>query len=346
MSSEKDYFIENLAMLLSSGMSITAALTSIEGEMRTRKMRKAIAGIKQEIDNGSSISTALQKSGLVSPHVISLLKIGEESGRLSENLEVIVVEGEKDRLFKSKIRSAMIYPVMILSVTLVVGIGIAWFILPKLANVFRQLQLELPFVTRVLISFGLFLQDYGVIAIPSAMTILALLMFFLFIFRHTKFIGQSLLFLIPGIKKLLIEVELSRFGYILGTLLAAGLDAYHALDSLKESSELHRYKKFYAFLRDSIEEGQSFEKSFRAYKKSHKLILLPIQQLIVAGEQSGHLSESLIKIGKLFEAKTDITTKNLSVVLEPILLVIVWLGVVAVALAIISPIYSLVGGLN
>src|SRR3989344_1427643 len=156
MSSEKDYFIENLAMLLSSGMSITAALTSIEGEMRTRKMRKEIAGIKQEIDNGSSISTALQKSGLVSPHVISLLKIGEESGRLSENLEVIVVEGEKDRLFKSKIRSAMIYPVMILSVTLVVGIGIAWFILPKLANVFRQLQLELPFVTRVLISFGLF----------------------------------------------------------------------------------------------------------------------------------------------------------------------------------------------
>jgi type II secretory pathway component PulF len=107
-----------------------------------------------------------------------------------------------------------------------------------------------------------------------------------------------------------------------------------------------RYKKFYQHLHDAIDMGNSFEKSFALYKDIDKLVPQPIQQLIISGEQSGNLNKTLIKVGQVLEAKSDTTTKNLTIIMEPILLVIVWAGVVSVAFAVILPIYSLVGGLN
>jgi type II secretory pathway component PulF len=100
-------------------------------------------------------------------------------------------------------------------------------------------------------------------------------------------------------------------------------------------------------LKESItEEGNSFQKSFVAYKKIKNLIPTSVQQMVASGEQSGHLSDTLFQVGQIYEAKIETTTKNLSVILEPVLLVIVWLGVAAVAFAIILPIYSLIGGLQ
>jgi type II secretory pathway component PulF len=183
---------------------------------------------------------------------------------------------------------------------------------------------------------------------------MVVLFFFIFSFSKTKFIGQFILFSTPGIKGLIKEVEVARFGYLLGTLLGAGLPITHALDSLASATEISRYKKFYLYLHDSVGDGNSIQKSFVSFstrggstfggKHVNRLIPAPIQQLIVAGEQSGTLPESLLKIGQTFETKADTTTKNLTIILEPILLVIVWLGVVTVALAVILPIYSLIGG--
>lgn len=148
----------------------------------------------------------------------------------------------------------------------------------------------------------------------------------------------------PGIKQLVKEIELTRFGYLLGILLSAGLSITNALDSLISATEIAQYKKFYLHLRNSIEDGNSFQKSFASFKDINRLIPISIQQLVITGEQSATLSATLLKIGQTFETKTDITTKNLSIILEPVLLVIVWLGVVTVAFAVILPIYSLIGG--
>ena len=108
----------------------------------------------------------------------------------------------------------------------------------------------------------------------------------------------------------------------------------------------YNYKKFFYFLREKIEEGNSIHNTFRLYKDSDQLITIPVQQMIGSAEKSGRLQETLLKIGEIFEEKTEISTKNLAVILEPILLIIIWLGVVAVALAVILPIYSLIGGLS
>jgi type II secretory pathway component PulF len=346
LSKERDQFIENLSMLVLSGMSITSALTSIIKQTKVPGMKKILERMLLEIEAGSPVWKAFEKTRFFKGYTISLIRLGEESGNFAENLKVVSLEEEKDRDFKSKIRSALMYPVFVLSLTLVVGIGISWFILPKLAKIFTDLKLTLPLVTRVLMSFGVFLSKHGLIAVPAGALVIGVIAYIVFFNERTRFMGEAIIFSIPGIKTLLMEVEVARFGYLLGTLLEAGLTVTRAIESLAGASDVIRYKKFYLALRESIEMGNSFEKSFMQYKGIDVLIPQPIQQLIISGEKSGNLNKTLIKVGQVLEAKSDTTTKNLTIIMEPILLVIVWAGVVSVAFAVILPIYSLVGGLN
>ncbi|HEU0085641.1 MAG TPA: type II secretion system F family protein [Candidatus Paceibacterota bacterium] len=346
LTSDLDYFIENLSMLVGSGMNISLAIGSIGKELRSSKMRSISKWIQEEISAGSSLAHTLEQTKLFSDHVVSLIKIGEESGKLSQNLALVSEQQKKDRMFRSKLTSALLYPAFVLSLTLIVSIGIAWFILPKLALVFDQLRIELPVLTQILIATGEYLEESGITAVPIFLFLIALIFYFVFLFPKTKHIGQSILFHLPGTGELIKQVELARFSYLLGTLLDAGLPVTRALRSLGEATTFSKYKNFYTYLEASIADGNSFKKSFAFYRKLKHIIPAPVEQLIVAGEQSGNLSASLGKIHETYEAKIETTTKNLAVILEPILLVIVWLGVVSVALAIILPIYSLIGGLN
>jgi type IV pilus assembly protein PilC len=127
---EKEFLIDNLEQLLSAGMSIALALDSIKKEMKTKGMKIIIEGIIHDIEAGFSLWKAMEKTKLYPDIVISLMRVGEESGRLSENFKVIVEQQQKLRSFKSKLRSAMMYPALVFVVTLTVGIGISWFILP------------------------------------------------------------------------------------------------------------------------------------------------------------------------------------------------------------------------
>lgn len=346
MGEELGYFLENISSLLASGIPILEAINAVNQELRSSRLKKIINELQSDIESGKSLSESLTNSNLFSPHVSSLIDIGEKSGRLIENLKIIAEEQKKERSLRSKLRSASMYPMFVLSVTLIVGISIAWFILPKLSLVFGQLDVKLPIITEYLIKLGELLQKYGLYIIPSFLLFIVLIFLIAFSFKRTKIIGEFILFQIPGVKRLMKEAEIARFGYLLGTLISAGLSPIESLHSLSQATSLARYQKFYTYLKEAITVGDSFKKSFQSYRKTRKLFPVPVQQLIVAGEQSGTLSQTLIQIGNTYEIKTDESTKDLAVILEPILLVIVWLGVVAVALAVVLPIYSLLGGLN
>lgn len=346
LSKDRDHFIENLSMLVLSGMAITSALASITRETKSPRMKQILEQMLFEIESGSPVWKSFDKTKMFKGYTISLIRIGEESGKFAENLKVVALEEEKDREFNSKVKSALMYPIFVLGLTGFVGIGISWFILPKLAKIFTDLKLTLPFITKVLIGFGVFLSKYGLFVVPLGLAVIGGIFYILFYNEKTRFMGEAITFSIPGIKTLMMEVEVARFGYLLGTLLDAGLPVTKAIDSLANATEVLRYRAFYNHLHDSIEEGNSFQKSFLAYKTIDKLIPQAIQQLVISGEQSGNLNKTLVKVGQVLEAKSDTTTKNLTIIMEPILLVIVWAGVVCVAFAVILPIYSLVGGMN
>lgn len=347
LGEEKEYVIENLAMLVRSGMDLLSALSALKKEIRSKRMKRMLTAAEQDVNAGSPLWKALERTGIFPPYAIGLIRMGEGAGRLPENLTAVVQHQQKERVFRSKIHAAMLYPVFVLSLAFTLGVGISWFILPRLASVFATLRIELPLATRTLITVGKFLGQYGSLVVPLILVAGGVVIYFLFVSPGTRFLGQSLLFRFPGLRKLIQEIEVARFGFIVGTLLASGLSILEALDSLKEATTIRLYKNFYAALRNAIEEGNSFQKSFSMMQKRvNTLIPIPVQEMVVAAEQSGHLSTTLREIGGTFGEKTETTMKNLSVLLEPILLVIVWLGVIMVAVAIILPIYSLVGGLD
>jgi type II secretory pathway component PulF len=343
---EREYFTENLALLLKSAVPIGEAIESLDATATSKQMHAALRNMSDDIDAGLSLADALENSGIVSSQTLSLVRLGESSGRLVENLKLAAEQEEKRHMFQSKIRSAMIYPSFVLAITFIVGLGISWLLLPRLATTFSQLQIDLPLISRVTIGFGTFLKNHGVVAVPLFLVFVGIVGYVLFAAPKTKAIGNKLLFHFPGIGRLMKEVEVAQFGYLLGTLLNVGLPITRALELLAEASRSPQYKQLYLSLAESLDGGFSFKESLQRHKNSKALIPAPVQQIITAGERSGSLPDVLLTIGHTYEQKSDVTTSNLEAIIEPVLLVVVWIGVMVVAVSVIVPIYSLVGGLN
>lgn len=345
-SKDRESFTSNLALLLQAGVAVGEALESLADTTSSTSLKAALKQIQADIDEGLPLWRALDRSGIVTAQTLALTQLGEQSGKLVQNLKVAAKQEEKQRVFRTKVRSALIYPGFVMSLTVVIGLGVAWFLLPKLADTFSQLRVELPAISQIFIGFGVFLKVHGWWAVPVGLGLGATLLYILFGAPKTKTIGQRMLFHIPGISRLMYQVEVARFGYLLGTLLEAGLSVMQAFVLLGRATTAPRYQKFYQYLHDSFENGYSFRTSFKGYKDTHKLLPPAVQQMVIAGERSGALPETLIDIGAIYEQKADISTQNLEAILEPILLLIVWLGVMGVAVAVILPIYSLVGGIG
>lgn len=340
-----EYIIESLSMLLLAGVTVGEALESISSEIPQKNVREAMQKMRSNIDEGMPFAQALAQTGLFNPSVITLIEVGESTGKLPENLKVVAAQMHKNNTMNAKIKSAMLYPAFLISLLFVVGTGIGVFLLPKLLNIINSLQVKVGPLTKALIVVGTWFGKYGLLF--SAGVVIFIIVMAVAIKRvpAVKAATEAIMFRIPGIKKLLFETEIARFGFVLGTLLDAGLPVVTALQSLAASMSTRRYARFAAEMRDRVDAGDSFEKILTD-KKYRKLLPGTICQIIVSAERSGNLSASLLKIGQNYEDKADLTAHNLETLLEPIVLVLIAAAVLFVALAVFLPIYSLIGNLN
>ena len=341
LHNESSFFVQNLAVLIGAGISITDALESVYQEVKSCRMRSACREIMESVDDGLPLSKAVEKAGIVAPHTLALISLGEMSGRLSANLQVAALQNEKETTFRSRVRSALAYSSFVFIVALVVGIGVAWFVLPQIASFFSELNAPLPKLTKGIIAVGVFLQDYGYIFLPLFFIIFFILFYFLFSFPKTKFIGHTILFHIPLIKKLILETEVARFGFFSGTMISAGIPIKNVFDLLPTITTFNNYRDLYSFFAKKISDGSSFQKMFAEFKDLDNLFPLPVRQMVVASEKSGTLSETLLKIGSLYELKVESTSKNIPAFLEPALLLFIGCVVAILALGILMPVYNL-----
>ncbi|MCA9386790.1 type II secretion system F family protein, partial [Candidatus Dojkabacteria bacterium] len=346
IAKERKYLFENIALMISGGLSISDVLDSLREEVKSNRIKRLITNMNEDILSGKPFWKALERTKLLSEHLLSVVRIGEESGRLSENLRIVVEQQERDADFRSKVRSASLYPGIVTILMVVISLGIAIFILPQLSRIYQNIGVELPTITKIMISIGNFMSTYGYIVGPGVVAILFLIIFVLFINSKTKFLGQFVLLKVPVINRLLREAEISRLGFLLGTLLDAGIPLNEGIGLLNDSANLQVFKKVYSKWKDKIESGYTFKEVFDSVKSSKKLLPIYARQAILTGERTGSLSISLIRVGEIYKKKNENTSKDLSVLLEPVLLIIVWLGVSLLAFSIILPIYSLVGNVN
>jgi type II secretory pathway component PulF len=295
----------------------------------------------ESVNDGLPLSKAVENAGIAAPHTLALISLGEMSGRLSANLQVAALQNEKEATFRSRVRSALAYSCFVFVIALVVGIGVAWFVLPQIAAFFNDLNAPLPRLTKGIISVGVFLRDYGYIFLPLFFAIFAGLAYFLFSFPKTKFIGHTILFHIPLIKTLILETEVARFGFFAGTMISAGIPIKNVFDLLPSITTFNNYRDLYSYFAKKVADGSSFQRMFAEHDNLNNLLPLPVRQMVVASEKSGTLSETLLKIGALYELKVESTSKNIPAFLEPALLLFIGCIVAILALGILMPVYNL-----
>ncbi len=345
MGKLRSEFVENLAILLNSGLTVIDALKTIELELRNKPMKKIVRKVIDEVESGIALWCAMDNQNFFSPYALALIRIGEEAGSLSKNMEYLAVQQEKDRSLKSKVQMAMIYPAIVLVLTAIITLGLAWFVLPQLVGILTTLNAELPLVTKIVIWVANFFRDHGSVAVPM---IVALGFLLFLVCRYTALRGptEQFIFMIPGIGPLARSATIARFGVILGSLLKAGVPLVESIRSMADVTDTVYYKRFYYQLADQIEIGESFVGAFKKIKGTSSLLPMSVQQLVGTGEKSGKMAEMLLRIADIYEKKAEEWAQKLPVVLEPMLLIFIGGLVGTIAFAIIVPIYSLVGSVG
>lgn len=345
LGKERQHFIENLAILLNSGLSVVDALKTIQMEIRVKPMKKMVEKIIDEVESGIPLWMAMDNRSFFSSYALALIRIGEESGSLSKNMEYLAVQQEKDRSLRGKVKMAMIYPSIVIVLTAGITLGLSWFVLPQLVGVLLSLNAKLPLVTRIIIWVADFMKVHGIVAVPSLIGA----SFLIYILcRYTSLRGptQQFIFKVPGIGTMAKAATIARFGVILGSLLRAGVPLVESIRSMAEVTDTVYYRRLYFRLASEIEVGQSFASAFEIIKSSKKLIPASVQQLIITGERSGRIAEMLMRIADIYEKKAEDAAQRLPVVLEPMLLLFIGGLVGTIAFAIIVPIYSIVGSVG
>jgi type IV pilus assembly protein PilC len=340
----KKTFLDNLALLVGSGMGVNTSLRILYKNTQDKTLKKTLNSMLSNVESGSSLSQTMQDHNFLPDFLISLIKIGEESGNLADKIKRTVISLDKDQRRRAQLRSALFYPVFVLILVIALGIGVSTFILPRIGQVFSNMNVTLPVMTRILIQVGEFMSKYWYIIIPLIIGVLVLLISVLFVFPATKKSGQWLLFHLPVFNDLIVKTEVSRFSYNLAMLLNSGIPITKALLSLSKIHDYYMYKNYTQFLANYIQGGKSFHNIFEVNKKKTNSILpFAAQEIITAGEESGKLPEVLEQLGERYEQESEQIAKNIAVLLEPALLIVVWVGVIFLAVAILLPIYSLVG---
>jgi type IV pilus assembly protein PilC len=340
----KKTFLDNLALLVGSGMGVNTSLRILYKNTQDPSLKKALNSMLSSVESGSSLSQTMQDHNFIPDFLISLIRIGEESGNLADKIKRTVISIDKDQRRRAQLRSALFYPLFVLTLVIVLGIGVSTFILPRIGQVFSNMNVKLPVMTRILINIGEFMSNYWYIIIPLILGILTSSILLLFVFPITRKSGQWLLFHLPVFNDLIVKTEVSRFAYNLAMLLNSGIPITKSLLSLSKIHDYYMYKDYTQFLANYIQSGKSFHNIFDINKKkTNSLLPFAVQEIITAGEESGKLPEVLEQLGERYEQESEQIAKNIAVLLEPALLIVVWVGVVFLAVAILLPIYSLVG---
>lgn len=339
---EKIIFIRNLAGMLAAGLSVSRSLGVLLRQTHSPRFKKIIAGFADNISGGKSLSQALAEyRDVFPPIVISMVKAGEEGGNLSISLFAVADQLDKTYSLERKVRGAFMYPAIVIAVMILVGVVMFVSVVPKLTGTFKEFGVELPISTKIVIAVSDFLQARLIIGIGLAAGFLGGLWAAAKSARGKRFIDFSLLH-IPVITPIIREAAAARIGHTLSSLLSSGVEVTTALMITADVLPNVYFRDILLLARRAIEKGEPMSDIFR----EHEDIFPPLlSEMVGVGEETGKLSGMLKETGAFFEAEVEQKTKNISVFIEPVLMLVVGVVVGFFAVAMISPAYSLMNSI-
>ncbi|MDO8663471.1 MAG: type II secretion system F family protein, partial [Candidatus Wildermuthbacteria bacterium] len=315
----------------------------LKSEVKSKKFKRAIGDVLKRILGGESLNRAMAAyPGIFDKFYQNIVKIGEESGSLEEGLGYLASKLRKDIETADKVRGAMIYPAIVILLALAIVFITAFFVLPKITDLFKLLSVPLPLTTRVLIFSVSFFKNYWIFVIASAVGIILLAG----ILSKTKLVKLWLdktALSLPVFGRISKNINLAFFARTFYTLLKSGIPLLDSLVILSETMPNGVYAGNIIKLRSGVERGEKISQGLKALSQNFPPIF---SEMVLVGERSGTLEESFLYLSDYHEKEVDRDLKNISALVEPCLLILVGIFVAFVALAIITPVYQFTGQLR
>jgi len=339
---EKALLAKNLAIMQRSGITILDSLQIIV-ESSSGRMKKIMKKVFESVQAGNSLADSFALYPKVFSGIfISSIYAGESSGTLAQNLENLAEQLRKEQELITKVRGAMLYPIVVLIASFFLGMAMSFLVLPKIIPLFKGLGTELPWTTKALISFSEFVELHGFWLFWG---IFFVTVFFVWLLRQ-KFshpVTHWFMLRIPIIKTIVKNTNLARFCRVLSTLLQSGLTIEEALEVTSEAVGNQYYQKSLVNILDRVQKGTTLAENLEFFPKLYPIMTI---KMIRVGEEAGNTSGTLEYLANFYEVEVDTSTKTLATAVEPILLLLIGLVVGFLALSIITPIYNITGNIG
>ena len=339
---EKIIFTRNLRIMISAGVGLPKSLRTLSLQIENKGFANVLLSVRREILKGKSFSDSIS----LFPSVFSgiyrhMIKVGEESGTLIQALESLTSQMERNYQLRSNIKTALTYPSVIILAMIGIGTLMVVGIIPKLAETFDQMGIELPFATRLLMSFSCFVATKWYLVVLFIFLFISLIVF-MEKDRKRKKVIDFILIKTPIVSTLLKKSSSAYIIRTLSILVDAGLPVLQALDVLAESVENYYFRESLIAAREKVKSGEKLTNSLSFYSDLYSLMVIQMMQV---GEETGKTTEVLQKTADFLEEEVSRTTQNLSSLIEPLVILLVGGMVGVFAVSIIQPIYQMMGAI-
>ncbi len=336
---ERIFFVQNLTVLIRAGFSLSSALTTVAKQTRQKRMKKMIEEIANSVQSGQTFAAALREyEKIFDPLFINMIESGELSGKLEITLKELNVQLKRSHVLFLKVRNALAYPTIILVAMLLVGTGMMVFVIPKIVDLYSGSSQQLPLVTRMIITISNFVVNNGLISLGIAVTTIVTLAV---LYRRPaikRWTHHAILHL-PVAGKIIQEFNLARFSRVLHSLITTDIPIVQAFQIIANTLGNQAYKTFVTVNIPQLEKGISIGEVLAG---DDTLFPPTVVQIMIVGEESGTIDEMSEQLAEHYEQEVSSTLDGLSVLIEPILMLILGVGVGLIAVAVLWPMYNLV----
>ena len=336
---DKIIFARNLGTMIDAGLSVTRALSVMGRQTKNKKLKKVLTNIETIISEGETLSEAMNKNSAVfSTLFISMVKAGEESGNVAEALKLVSDQMEKTYNIQRKVRGAMMYPIIIFSIMIIIGVLMMVYMVPTLTETFTGLNIKLPLPTRIIIGISDFVRFQGFWLLLGLIGAAVGIVFGARSQKGKRVIDWFILH-VPIVSGIVKEVNAARTARTLSSLLSSGVDIVVAIKVTEDVLQNSYYKAVLSTAQTSIIKGENISSVFGANEKLYPVF---VSEMISVGEETGKIGEMLLGVATFYEDSVEQKTKDMSTIIEPFLMVIIGTAVGFFAIAMLSPTYSLV----
>ena len=336
-------FTKNLSAMLTAGLTLSRALNVIERQSANKTLKEIVADLEARIRGGTSFHEALELHPKVFPKLFTAMtKAGEEGGTLSDTLKTVAKQMERSETLTKKVKGAMIYPSIIVAAMVVIGILMLLFVVPTLATTFESLGAALPLPTQIILNMSNYMTHNFIIVFIG----LVIIVFGGGWYLRTTQGSAIVLFLamrMPVIGELVKETFSARAARTLSSLLSSGVEMLTALNITHEVVGENVFGKVVAEAETRVRKGEALSVSFVEHPKLYPIFFA---DMVSVGEETGKVSDMLSQIADYYETDVEDRTKDLSTIIEPLLMLFIGVFVGVFAIAIIAPIYSLSSSIN